>query len=208
MDLCFNEPLVDLAKLGIIGGGMLDVKVFPDVLSVGSIADMNPEARVRELTRFGINPSTEFVGQCHVAKAVAQAEQVRIWVERPYRLLPEVLYIAGLTRDDAKVTACEYSFEDKKEVEFPLDREACNERWHELVMRNTPLRVVENGQLICVGDDYFDKALLDAWEGSRGGSRREAVGKVFYSYAAASGVSFPDDFLSHRLEKLLAGISI
>lgn len=34
MDLCFNGALVDLAKLGAIGGGMLDMKVFPDVLSV------------------------------------------------------------------------------------------------------------------------------------------------------------------------------
>ncbi len=207
MDLCFNESLADLAKLGAIGGGMVDMKVFPDVLSVGSIADMNPEARVRELTRFGINPSTEFVGQCHVTDVAAQAEQVRIWVECPYQLLPEVLYIVGLTRDDAKVTACECSFEGKKVSEFPIDREACIERWREFVVRNTPLRVVENGQLICVDDDYFDQALLDAWEASTDGSRRQAVGKAFYSYVAASGASFPDDFLSHRLEKLLAGMS-
>lgn len=203
MDLCFNESLVDLTKLGVLDGASVDMAVFPDVLNVGSIADMRPEARLGELRRFCINPSGEFVGQCQVVDAVAWADRLTIWIDCPYRLVPEVLYIAGLVREDAKVTVREILPEGGLISEIALDQRACAEKWRELVAENAPLRVVENGQVVSVGEGYFDKMLLDAWEDSRGSSTKEAVGKVFDAYVAASGVSFPDDFLTHRLGELL-----
>ena len=176
--------------------------VFPDALNVGSIADMSPEVRLRELRRYGINPSSEFVNQYQAVDVVSLAEQVRIWVECPYWLLPEFLYIASLARADAKVTVCEYAFEGNMVNEIPVDQKECAEKWRRLVEGDAALRVVKDEQLVSVGEDYFDQSLLDAWEES-GASTKEAVGKVFNAYAAASGASFPDDFLVHRLSELL-----
>lgn len=216
MDLCFNEAFADLP--GVIARDMPSegMRVFPDVLNVGSIADMDPASRLRELIRHGIKPQSNFVEQCKaVVEGLSSTDRLRIWVDAPYQLLPEVLYAASCVKPEAKVTVCELGPGDTNksinqivsnafESEVCIDQGHCAEKWRQLVEENTPLRVAENSRLTSVSEDYFDAALIRAYEDESTVSVKEAVGKVFYSYVRTTGVSFPDDFLAYRLQLLAA----